>query len=117
MKKIVMVLMMVFSLSVVFAKPVVFDVGNSKILTDDENKLIVYTGTYEDLCTEMLGIELFGVYPSGVTIDEEIDWVSEKFNSYILVAKDVSYALNVINLGFGLRAVAFYDLKENLEKR
>lgn len=115
MKRMLMVFMMVFGLSAVFAKPTVFQVGNSQILTDDENKLIVYTGNDEDLCTEMFKVELFGVRPSGVTIEEEVDWVSEKFYRYILVAKDASYALNVINLGRGRKAVAFYDLKENLK--
>lgn len=60
-------------MSAVFAKPTVFQVGNSQILTDDENKLIVYTGTDEDLCTEMFKVELFGVRPSGVTIELKID--------------------------------------------
>ena len=115
MKKMIMVLMMVFGLSAAFAKPVVFNVGDSQILTDDENKLMYYTGTDEDMRAKMLDIELFGVYPYNVTIEEEIYWVSEKFYYYILVAKDASYALNVINLGFGRKAVAFYDLKENLK--
>lgn len=116
MKKILAVLVMVFGLSAAFAKPVVFSIGDSTILTDDEIELIRYTGSYEDLCMEMYEIELFGgVRPSGVTIDEEVDWVSEKFNRYILIAKDASYALNVINLGSGLRVVAFYDLKESLK--
>lgn len=51
MKKMITILMIVFGLSAVFAKPTVFQVGNSQVLTDDENKPIVYTGTEENFLT------------------------------------------------------------------
>ena len=116
MKKILIVLMMVFGLSAVFAKPVVFKVNNAQILTDDDNELKYFGSsmTDEEIAMGMYEINFLDVYPSGVTI-EEADWISEKFYKYMLLSDDLSYALNVINLGDGRQVVAFYDLKEHLE--
>lgn len=111
MKKIIMILMMIFGLSAVFAKPVTFKDGDSQIFVDDENEPPhLYYMSDEEIVMAMHEIDFFEVYPSGVTI-EEADWISEKFYEYALLAKDLSYALAVINLGDGRQVVAFYDLK------
>lgn len=111
MKKIIMILMMTFGLSAVFAKPVTFKDGDNQIFVDDENEpsRLYYTSD-EEIVMAMYEIDFFEVYPSSVTI-EEADWISEKFYEYALLAKDLSYALAVINLGDGRQVVAFYDLK------
>lgn len=111
MKKIIMILMMIFGLSAVFAKPVTFKDGDSQIFVDDENEPShFYYMSDEEIVMAMHEIDFFEVYPSDVTI-EEADWISEKFYEYALLAKDLSYALAVINLGDGRQVVAFYDLK------
>ena len=117
MKKMIMVLMMVFGLSVAFAKPVDFEIDGYYIVTDDENEQKDFSGM-DDLdivATVVSSIpDKTGEYEnrySGLEIGE-VDKMSKKYFNYFAFSEDRKHFIVFQNLGDGRQLMVFYYLKK-----
>ena len=106
MKKILTVLMMVFGLSAVFAKPVEFERDDCYILTDDEN---IQTDFGERSVKEIITL-ILNAFPKKTGEYEnkyvgfgicEVDELAEKYFNYLNISKYSSQVILVQNLGDG----------------
>lgn len=129
MKKMVMILMMVFGLSAVFVgcattssvdTGVAIDAGDWFIVTNSDNE-----PTYFDKYSDDRKVE---IYKALVTEEingkhllydgfefHKVGWVAEKYYTYFLVKKDETYTVVVVNIGDGRELRLFYHLKDIVE--
>ena len=117
MKRMLMVLMMVFGLSAVFAKPVDFENDEYYIITDDENTQKDFTGMSDlDIVATVVSSmpDKTGEYENryvALTIGE-VDEMSKKYFNYIMASKDQKHFILVQNLGDGRQLTVYYLLKK-----
>lgn len=117
MKKIVMILMMVFGLSAVFAKPIDFETDDYIVITDDENVQEDFSGM-DDLdivATVVSSIpEKTGEYENRYVSLKigEVNEMSKKYFNYFMYSKDQKHFIVFQNLGDGRQLMVFYYLKK-----
>lgn len=119
MKKIAMVLMMVFGLSAVFAKPVDFETDDYIFIADDETT----PKNFEGLSDIDIVAKLVNAMPKETNGKKaiyscceftEVHEVTEKFDNYFMYSKDGPYMALIQNLGDG-REVTIVFLLEPIE--
>ena len=117
MKRMLMVLMMVFGLSAAFAKPVDFETDGYYILTDDENVQKDFSG-WDDLdivATVVSSVsEKTGEYENryvGLKIGE-VNEMSKKYFNYFMYSKDQTHFILFQNLGDGRQLMVYFQLKK-----
>ena len=117
MKKVMMVLMMVFGLSAVFAKPVDFENDEYYILTDDENVQKDFSGMDDlDIVATVVSsipkntCEYENKYAS-LRIGK-VNEMSKKYINYFMYSKDQTHFIVFQNLGDGRQLMIFYYLKK-----
>ena len=117
MKKIAMVLMMVFGLSAAFAKPVDFENDNYYIITDDENEQKDFSGM-DDL--DIVATVVSSV-PDKTGEDEnryvslkigKVNEMSKKYFNYFMYSKDQTHFILFQNLGDGRQLMVYFQLKK-----
>ena len=117
MKKMIMVLMMVFGLSAAFAKPVDFENGEYYILTDDENVQKDFSGMDDlDIVATVVSSvpDKTGEYENryaNLSIGE-VNELSKKYFNYFMYSKDQTHFVVFQNLGDGRQLMIFYYLKK-----
>lgn len=117
MKKMVVVLMMVFSLSAVFAKPVDLENDSYYIFTDDENVQKDFSSMSDlDIVTTVLRSmpKKTGEYENKfvyLNVDE-VDEMSKKYFNYMMFSKNGTHFILVQNLGDGRQLTVYYKLKK-----
>ena len=121
MKKILMVLMMVFGLSAVFAKPVSFETEEFIFFSDDENKQSDFSGHSDE---EIVAV-VVNSFPQKIgkhsiryfmhEFENEIDDLDEKYFHYFFVSKDDTYLTLYQNIGDGRRLIVLFQMKEDAE--
>ena len=130
MKKILMVLMMVFGLSAVFVScattssvdtRVVIDAGDWFITTVSDSEPITYLADYSDskkveICKSFIAEEINGkrLLFDGFEF-HKVGWAAEKYYVYTLVKKDETYMVYVVNVEDGRELRLFYHLKGIVE--
>lgn len=130
MKKIIMVLMMVFGLSAVFVScattssvdtSVFIDAGDWFITTDSDSEPITYLADYSDskkveICKAFIPEEVDGkrLLFDGFEF-HKVGQVAEKYYVYSLVKKDETYVIYVVNVEDGRELRLFYHLKDIVE--
>ena len=116
-----MVLVMVFGLSAVFAKPVSIEKEEFVFISDDENKQSDFSGRSDE---EIVAIvvnsfpQKIGKYSTTYWMhkfENEIDALDEEFFHYCFYGKDHTYAALYQNLGDGRRLVVLFSMKEDAE--
>lgn len=117
MKKILTVLMMVFGLSAVFAKPVDFEIGEYYVLTNDENVQKDFSGMSDlDIVATVVSSvpKKTGEYKNRyVTLKiDEVDKISKKYFNYFMFSKDETHLIVTQNLGDGRELMVYYQLKK-----
>ena len=117
MKKMMMVLMMVFGLSAAFAKPIDIETDNYYILTDDENTQVDFSGLSDvEIIVKVLNAipEKTGEYKNvlyGIAFEKEDDKLAKKYINYFQYSKDGN-TLNVAqNLGDGRVLYIFFNIE------
>ena len=129
MKKMMMVLMMVFGLSAVFVScattapvdtSVYIDAGDWFIATNSDNKP-VYFDTYSDdrkveIYKSLVSEEINGkrVVYDGFEF-HKVGWVAEKYYTYFLVKKDETYMVAVVDVGDGRELRLYHSLEDIVE--
>lgn len=117
MKKMVMILMMVFGLSAAFAKPVDFEIDGYYFVTDDENEQADFSDMDDlDIVATVVSSmpDKTGEYKNkytGLKIGE-VDKMSKKYFNYFAYSKDRKHFMWVQNLGDGRQLMVFYYLKK-----
>lgn len=129
MKKMIMILMMVFGLSAVFVScattspvdtDVTIDAGDWVIATNSNNKP-TYFDTYSDsrkveIYKALAPEELNGKHLLYDGFEfHKAGWVAEKYYTYFLVKKNETYMVLVVNVGDGRELRLFYHLKDIVE--
>lgn len=130
MKKMMMVLMMVFGLSAVFVScattppvdtSVVIDAGDWFITTASDNEPITYLADYPDskkveICKAFTAEEINGkrLLFDGFEF-HKVSQVAEKYYVYTLVKKDETYMVYVVNVEDGRELRLYYHLKDIVE--
>lgn len=120
MKKLLMILMMVFVVGCsIFAKPIIFDAGEYTVLTDDENEQhlaftrcsddiqrlnIIISAAPEEIDGRRLVLECF-------FINDEVSWIAEKYYNYFFIKNDRTAMMICHNLGDGREIVLSYRLE------
>lgn len=117
MKKMMMVLMMVFGLSTVFAKPVDFENDEYYLLTDDENVQKDFSGMDDlDIVATVVSSmpKKTGEYENRYASLKigEVDEMSKKYSNYFMYSKDETHFIVVQNLGDGRELMIFYYLEK-----
>ena len=121
MKKILAVLMMVFGLSAVFAKPVFLEEEDFVFISDDENKQSDFSGhSDEDIVAIVVNsfpqkIGKHSVRYCMHEFENKIDAFDKKYFHYFFVSKDETYLALYQNLGDGRRLIVQFQLKEDAE--
>lgn len=115
MKKIIMVLMMVFGLSAAFAKPVDFEIDEYYLITDDENVQKDFSGMDDlDIVATVVSSmpKKTGEYENKYVMLEisEVDELSKKYFNYMMFSKDQTHFILVQNLGDGRELTVYYRL-------
>lgn len=117
MKKILMVLMMVFGLSAAFAKPVEFENDDYLIITDDENVQKDFSGM-DDLNIVATVVSSMpkktGEYDNKYASLKigEVNEMSKKYFNYMMFSKEQKHFILFQNLGDGRQLMVFYYLKK-----
>ena len=119
MKKLLMILMMVFAVGCgAFAKPLSFDAGEYKILTNDENEQYLFFTRYSDsqivkLIKAAAPEEIDGrrLVFKCYFINDKVTWIAEKYYNYYLIKKDNTEMMFCHNLGDGREIVVVYKLE------
>ena len=112
-----MILMMVFGLSAVFAKPIDFETDDYIVITDDENVQEDFSGM-DDLdivATVVSSIpEKTGEYENRYVSLKigEVNEMSKKYFNYFMYSKDQKHFIVFQNLGDGRQLMVFYYLKK-----
>lgn len=117
MKKMMMVLMMVFGLSAVFAKPVDFENDEYYILTDDENVQKDFSGMDDlDIVATVISSmpNKTGEYENRYVslMIGEVNEMSKKYFNYMMFSKDQTHFIVFQNLGDGRQLMVYYQLKK-----
>lgn len=117
MKKMVMILMMVFGLSAVFAKPVDFENDEYYIITDDENVQKDFSGMNDlDIVATVVSSipDKTGEYKNRYAnlMISEVNEMSKKYFNYFMYSKDQTHFIVFQNLGDGRQLMIFYYLKK-----
>lgn len=117
MKKMVMVLMMVFGLSAAFAKPVDFENDEYYILTDDENVQKDFSGMDDlDIVATVVSSmpKKTGEYENRYASLRigEVNEMSKKYFNYFMYSKDQTHFVVFQNLGDGRQLMVFFYLKK-----
>lgn len=117
MKKIVMVMMMVFGLSTVFAKPVDLENDEYYILTDDENEQKDFSGMDDlDIVATVVSSvpDKTGEYENRYASLKigKVNEMSKKYFNYFMYSKDQTHFIVFQNLGDGRQLIVFYYLKK-----
>lgn len=112
-----MVLMMVFGLSVVFAKPVDFETDEYYIFTDDENVQKDFSGMDDlDIVATVVSSmpKKTGEYENKYValMIGEVNEMSKKYFNYFMYSKDQKHLIVFQNLGDGRELMIFYQLKK-----
>lgn len=129
MKKILTVLMMVFGLSAAFVScattssvdtGVTIDAGDWFIVTNSDN-----TPTYFDTYSDDKKVEIHkALAPEEINGKHllydgfefhKVGWVAEKYYTYLLVKKNETYTVLVVNMGDGRELRLYYHLKDIVE--
>lgn len=129
MKKILMVMMMVFGLSTTFVScattssvdtSAVIDTGDWLIITSSDNRP-VYFGEISDarkveICKSAVPEEINGKHLlyDGLEFNK-VGSVAEKYYSYFFVKKDMTYMVVVSNIGDGRELELYYRLEDIVE--
>ena len=113
----VIVLMMVFGLSAVFAKPVDFENDEYYIITDDENVQKDFSGMDDlDIVATVVSSmpEKTGEYENRYVALKigEVNEMSKKYFNYMMFSKDQKYFVLFQNLGDGRQLMVYYQLKK-----
>lgn len=117
MKKIMMVLMMVFGLSAVFAKPVDFENDEYYVFADDETKQADFSGLSDvEIIVKVVNAipEKTGEYKNvlyGIAFEKEDDKLAKKYINYFQYSKDGSTLSVVQNLGDGRVLYVFFNIE------
>ena len=117
MKKIAMVLMMVFGLSAAFAKPVDFETEEYYVVADDENVQKDFSGMDDlDIVATVVSCmpKKTGEYENsyvGLKVDK-VNEMSKKYFNYFMYSKDETHFLVFQNLGDGRELILYYKLKK-----
>lgn len=117
MKKIAMVLMMVFGLSVAFAKPVDLETDEYYVITDDENVQKDFSGMDDlDIVATVVSAvpKKTGEYKNKYVCLKigEVNELSKKYFNYFFYSKDGTHFVLFQNLGDGRQLMVFYQLKK-----
>lgn len=117
MKKMIMILMMVFGLSAAFAKPVDFENDEYYIITDDENVQKDFSGMDDlDIVATVVSSmpKKTGEYENRYVALKigEVNEMSNKYFNYMMFSKDQKYFVLFQNLGDGRQLMIFYYLKK-----
>ena len=117
MKKIAMVLMMVFGLSVAFAKPVDFENDEYYILADDENVQKDFSGMDDlDIVATVISCmpKKTGKYENKYVSLKigKVNEMSKKYFNYFMYSKDETHFVVFQNLGDGRQLTVYYQLKK-----
>ena len=112
-----MVLMMVFGLSAVFAKPVDFEIGEYYVITDDENEQKDFSNMDDlDIVATVVSAvpDKTGEYENRyVALDiGEANEMSKKYFNYFMYSKDQTHLIVFQNLGDGRQLMIYYQLKK-----
>lgn len=115
MKKVFMIVMMVFGLSAVFAKPVDFETDEYYIIADDENKQKDFTGMSDlDIVATVVSSVpgKTGEYTNkyGALRIGEVNELSKKYTNYFMYSKDQTHFIVFQNLGDGRQLMIYYQL-------
>lgn len=113
----IMILMMVFGLSAVFAKPVDFENDEYYILTDDENvqKDFSDMDDLDIVATVVSSVpDKTGEYENRYVALKigEVNEMSKKYFNYFMYSKDQTHFIVFQNLGDGRQLMVFYYLKK-----
>lgn len=126
MKKILMILMMVFGLSAVFVScattssvdtGVTIDAGDWFIIASSDGEPITYLADYSDnkkveICKAFAPEEINGKHLLYDGFEfHKVSQVAEKYYVYTLVKKDETYMVYVVNVEDGRELRLFYHLK------
>lgn len=112
-----MVLMMVFGLSAVFAKPVDLENDSYYIITDDENVQKDFSGMSDlDIVSTVLSAmpKKTGEYENKfvyLNVDK-VNEMAKKYINYMMFSKDCTHFIMVQNLGDGRQLTVYYKLKK-----
>lgn len=117
MKKMIMVLMMVFGLSAAFAKPVDFENDEYYILTDDENVQKDFSGMDDlDIVATVVSSmpKKTGEYENKYVNLKvgKVNEMSKKYFNYFMYSKDETHFIVFQNLGDGRQLMVYYQLKK-----
>ena len=117
MKKMIMVLTMVFGLSAAFAKPVDFENDEYYIVTDDENVQADFSNMDDlDIVATVVSSvpKKTGEYENRyVTLKiGEVNEISKKYFNYFMYSKDQTYFIVFQNLGDGRQLMIYFQLKK-----
>ena len=117
MKKMIMVLMMVFGLSAVFAKPVDFENDGYYIITDDENEQKDFSGMDDlDIVATVVSSvpDKTGKYENRYVSLKigKVNEMSNKYFNYFMYSKDQTHFILFQNLGDGRQLMVYFQLKK-----
>lgn len=117
MKKMMMIMMMVFGLSAAFAKPVDIENDEYYILTDDENEQKDFSGMDDlDIVATVVSSvpDKTGEYENRYAnlMIGEVNEMSKKYFNYFMYSKDQTHFVVFQNLGDGRQLMVFYYLKK-----
>ena len=116
MKKMMMVLMMVFGLSAVFAKPVEFETDDYIVIADDEN----VQKNFEGLSDVDIVAKIVNAMPKETVGKKaiysycrftEVHEFTEEVDNYFMYSKDGTYMCIVQNLGDGREITIIFSLE------
>lgn len=112
-----MVLMMVFGLSAVFAKPVDFENDEYYIITDDENVQKDFSGMDDlDIVATVVSSmpKKTGKYNNKyVSLKvSKVNEMSKKYFNYFMYSKDETHYILFQNLGDGRQLMIYYRLEK-----
>lgn len=111
-----MVLVMVFGLSVVFAKPVVFETDSYTFVADDETKRLDFEGRSEAdiiaMAVNAMPKEISGKKAIYSCYEiSKVHEITEKYFNYFLYSKDGTYMGIVQDLGDGRELTILFNLE------
>ena len=116
MKKMMMVLVMVFGLSAVFAKPIDLETDDYIVLADDENTPKDFEGLSDvDIVAKLVNAmpkEMVGKKATYSCCEfTEVREFTEKVDNYFMYSKDGTHMGLVQNLGDGREIIIVFSLK------
>ena len=119
MKKILTVLMMVFTMMAgsLFAKPVSIETDNYYIFADDETKQVDFSGLSDvEIIVKVVNaiLEKTGEYKNvlyGIAFEKEDDELAKKYINYFQCTKDGRVLNAVQNLGDGRVLYIFFNIE------